>query len=163
MRYRRGPREMARYGLRGRRVGEAAHPGPPTEHRRDILDALHNFRHTPSQHRQPPPPEPDMRAATVQPAHSARSAVRLFASVSSAAAPALSSPSALQRIPGCIQRQRWSPVNTTIMWAAAASSETHPVIEWMASATSNAAQVEGAVFSRCEGIRIRSADQNPLR
>ena len=36
-------------------------------------------------------------------------------------------------MPGCIRRQRWSPFNVPLMWAAAEQVETCPVFEWLTS------------------------------
>ena len=37
---------------------------------------------------------------------------------------------------GAIRRQRWSPLNVSLMWAAAGHQETRPLVEWLISVTS---------------------------
>ena len=40
-------------------------------------------------------------------------------------------------LPRAVRRQRWSPLNVPIMWAAAGSSASTPVVDWLARISSS--------------------------
>ena len=54
------------------------------------------------------------------------------------------------RIPVCIQQQRWSAWNVPPMWAAASDEiDIHPLLEWVARATTGSAEITSASGEQC--------------
>ena len=144
----RQPREVARYGLRARRIGEASKPGPPWHRRQGILEELHRTDfagHQASEYL------PSDRHAAARPAADAREAARMLALL---AKRTHSSTVPTQGVPRAILRQRWSAINVPLMWAAATSGpDTHPIIDWTGLMTANAAHVR-----KCDGDDATIAD-----
>ena len=144
-------RERARYGMRGRRIGEASNPGPDFRRRPAALRELHARDLANIVERALSPQE---HASIIRPDDATRNAALMLTSLAGRAA---ESPSDTRDIPQCIRRQRWSDLNVPLMWSAASECSTvPPVLDWVTHVTVNAAQIqahEGAPIAIGDALR----------
>ena len=66
-------------------------------------------------------------------------------------------------VPQCVRRQRWSALSVPLMWAAAGASDSHPILEWLAHVTGNAAEVDAADGSARSVSDLIPSGWNALR
>ncbi len=137
-----GPREMARYGLRARRIGEAARPGP--DHSSVV------FRRTREEiargHHPLPAPE---NIPVMQPVHAARRAAQVVLDLARSCLGHQA-----EDVPQPLLRQKWSDLNVPLIKAAASNSQSHAILDWLesAGATPQPVQTNVGIFANV-GVR----------
>ena len=147
-----GRHELARYGLRARRVGEASKPGPVFHQRTDVLRRLHQNALTPNVAGQLSEALPANRSRAAQPEGTVKDVARMLTSLARRAAQSGLSGG----IPQCIQQQRWSSINVPLMWAASEQAEGHGILDWIGHVTANAQPIvssNDASISIAEAVR----------
>ena len=127
---------MARYGLRARRIGEAAHPGPNL-----LTQTWRLMRDEAAQEALLPVLPEAARTTILQPAHAARKAAQVVLALAeqSAATPSID-------VPRPILEQKWSDLNVPLIKAAATDVDSHPILEWLEAAGADSRPAEIAEY-----------------
>ena len=166
-------RVQARYGMRGCRVGEASHPGPPSDQvLSTVADSLmgvehaleFDLTHQDSDSEMATVSCSDTESCVEQPLANrrlrllwdrsapdpniqvhpeARAVEGLFRTL----AARIGSVPAGSEIPRAIHSQRWSPINVPLIWSASGSGDSTPALDWLIMAAGRIVEP----ISLCEG------------